>query len=110
RELQLPGGVRIRTEFERAIIERCAPPPEEDTALSIPAVPPGTSFLATLQLAGMTYRVEARQVEPSATESNGSVIWRGRFPTSSLHFPLLLRGRRPGDRIRSRGLTKSLKK
>lgn len=105
REMQLPGGVRIRLEFDEARFERArVPPPDRPLQVTREMVrEPGQG---SVRVGGRRFRVAWRTEE--AEEVGGA--WRVALDPASLHFPLLLRGWRPGDRIRTSGGTKTLKK
>jgi tRNA(Ile)-lysidine synthase len=106
RELRLPGGVRILAEFETARIERAAPAPM-DRPLAIPLCEPGAEFSGTAEIGGRRRRVRAWA--GSAAEAPHA-RWRVAIDPAAVRFPLLLRGRRAGDRVRTAGGTKTLKK
>jgi tRNA(Ile)-lysidine synthase len=110
RELQLPGGGRIRIEFDEARIEKVAAAHPEDAIISITPVERDAEVSTYLRLGGRRYRVELRHVSESTAEPVEGAIWRETIPTSELHFPLQLRGRLPGDRVQTPAGTKSLKK
>lgn len=111
RELQLPGGGRVRIEFDEARITGSSASIEaEDVTFSIPAIDRGTELSAHLRLGGRRYRVELRHASESTAEPEEEAIWREHIPTSELRFPLQLRGRLPGDRVQTSAGTKSLKK
>lgn len=109
RELQLASGLRVRTEFDRATLVVDTPPPE-DTAFQIEPVPPGQTLSGEFVLAGRRYAVEARCGGESAAPRPPEHGWRVEIPTAEVRFPLEFRGRRPGDRLRTRTGRKSLKK
>jgi tRNA(Ile)-lysidine synthase len=105
RELQLPGGVRVRLEFDTARVERAAA-----TEADRPLVIDGFGVDArtgTARIGGRSWQVEWRAVHAAGDPppETGALL-----PLSPLRFPLLLRGWRPGDRMRTAGGTKSLKK
>lgn len=103
REMQLPSGVRVRLEFGEARVERVA---EElpDRAVEISAEP--GSREARLRVGGSDFRVRYGPEPPPDDPAR----WRLELETGRHRFPLLLRAWRPGDRIRTAGGTKSLKK
>lgn len=112
RQLQLPGGIRISTEFDSARIARAREiPPDEP--LPIHAAPDGSEpAFGTVRLAGRRYRVSWR-VAPGEEELGAAASherWRTGLRVEALAFPLLLRSWEPGDRIRTPGGTKRLKK
>lgn len=108
REMQLPGGIRVRTEFDSAWIGRDAEPPT-DQALSIAAPAFDGAGRGLVVLAGARYRIEHRVV--TWPEGAGMATdFEAALPLASLRFPLLLRGWQPGDRMRTSGGSKSLKK
>lgn len=111
RQLSLPGGVRIRVEYEVARIERAAATPV-DRSLRIGRLEPGAAGSGTLRLGGRDYRAEWSvgrcPREPRPAESSGA--WRAAFDRDTLRLPLELRAWRPGDRIRLRGGSRRLKR
>jgi tRNA(Ile)-lysidine synthase len=109
REMQLPGGVRIRSEFGSARIERDVSI-AADMTLRIEWSDLDNGFSGTLQIGGQTYRVRATLGTGADAEADDGAAWSARIPVSPHGFPLLIRGRRAGDRIRTSGGTKSLKK
>lgn len=103
RVMQLPAGVRIRLEFDRARIEREAPG-KTDESLTIGRE--DASGEAGIRVGGQSYRVEWNSGE-GETAGGGWTVAVARSRTS---FPILLRGWRPGDRMRTTGGSKTLKK
>ena len=110
REMCLPDGVRISIEFDRARIDRSPTSAEEDLPATLPAASAGSVQSVGLRLGGRSFRIVAEFGPQTASEADREAIWRARIGLSSLRFPLLLRSRRPGDRVRTRAGTKSLKK
>lgn len=112
REMHLPAGVRIRLEFDEARIERARIPPR-DEPLEI-AAPPGVAGergAGGARIGGCRWRVAWRAAPaPPPDEADVGGRWRVALDLASLHFPLRLRGWRPGDRMRTPGGTKALKK
>jgi tRNA(Ile)-lysidine synthase len=106
RELRLPGGVRILAEFEAARIERVAPAPV-DRPLEIPLCAQGAEFSGTAEIGGRRRRVRAWAGSPAEAPH---ARWRVAIDPAAVRFPLVLRGRRAGDRVRTAGGTKTLKK
>lgn len=104
REMRLPGGVLLATEFEEARVERAAGA-EPDEPLPVPDTPEGEG---RARIGGRTLRVEWRTAPAAEGVPPGGrdvALARG-----ALRFPLLLRGWRPGDRVRTAGGTRKLKK
>lgn len=108
RELQLPSGVRIRLEFDAARIDRPrATPPDEPLMITVPTSPaPGEG---SLRVGGRRFRA-AWRVAPASEPAATADKWRVALDVASLDFPLFLRGWLAGDRIRTAGGTKTLKK
>jgi tRNA(Ile)-lysidine synthase len=109
RRLALPGGVTIATEFGVARLERvpggAAAETSVDSPLEIPASEPRGSGEA--RLGGRTVTVRwCTEGEPPADEPDA----RASFAADRLRFPLTVRARAPGDRIRTRGGRRSLKR
>jgi tRNA(Ile)-lysidine synthase len=107
RELRLPGGVRIATEFGEARIQRVPPavPAGADRPLEIPGPGPGEGSAV---VGGRELRVRWR-TEPwhgAVAERPGRAV----LALEGLCFPLVLRGRAAGDRVRTRAGTRPLKK
>ncbi len=106
RRIDLVGGIVIRREFDRIILERRsdqASPRDEE--LVIADVRGGEK---EVEIAGARWRVRwalgALDVEGKGGEELAC------FDPSDLQFPLSVRGWRPGDRIRLTGGTRKLKK
>jgi tRNA(Ile)-lysidine synthase len=99
--IELPGGIRLEREFERLVLRRQSgsmAPPEAPLEIA------GAAGRGRFSVGGHGYVARwaaepATGAEPAAT-----------FDLSSLRFPLLLRGWRPGDRIRLAYGSKKLKK
>ncbi len=100
RELTLAGGIRIRTEFGEARIERSplAVPPDAPLALQAPRGE------GRCRIGGRERIVSWRPAgEPAADGAE-------RFAVSDEHWPLLVRGWLPGDRVRTHAGTRTLKR
>lgn len=103
RHLLLPGGVRVSTEFGDARVERPAGPAAPDRPLEI-----GTeNGSGTVRIGGRERRVEWRTA-PAEEGCGGPAAPALR--AEGLATPLTLRGWRPGDRMRTRAGTRTLKK
>ena len=106
RQLRLPGGVLVRTEFGEARIQRVDPAAAAelpDRPLAVPDAGPGEG---TALLGGRTVLLRWRAAPWSgAPEPPGAAL-----ALAGLRFPLRLRGRAPGDRLRTRAGTRPLKK
>jgi tRNA(Ile)-lysidine synthase len=102
RVLMLAGGVRIATEFGEARIERVAPPLLPDAPLVIAS----ERGCGSCRIGGRERRVAWR---PAGGEENGGGC-AASFALAPDDFPLLLRGRLPGDRVRTPAGTRSLKR
>jgi tRNA(Ile)-lysidine synthase len=102
RVLELPGGVRISTEFGEARIERVAPPPLPDAPLAIT----GERGQGSCRIGGRERRVAWRP----AGEPGGQGGCSATVAVEPDQFPLLLRGRLPGDRVRTPAGTRTLKR
>ncbi|HEX6909566.1 MAG TPA: tRNA lysidine(34) synthetase TilS [Longimicrobium sp.] len=106
RVLTLPGGVRITTEFGLARVERVAGEPADsipDAPLVIHAAGDGAGRFVVGGRAG-----SARWACGPADADGGGTT--ARIGLEGARFPLTLRGRAPGDRIRTRAGTRPLKK
>ncbi|MEX2528349.1 MAG: tRNA lysidine(34) synthetase TilS [Gemmatimonadota bacterium] len=98
--MDLPGGVTLAREFHRLVLSRAEEKPD-DQCLTVEAPEAGTGMLV---LGGHDLRVWW------GAHPSGSPRLSHLFPLDKLVFPLHLRGRRPGDRIRLPYGTKKLKK
>lgn len=107
RELQLPRGVRVKLERDVARIERALEIPP-DLTVQIPMLKPGQSHSGTLRLGGARYRANVSRAGGALDSESGR--WRVVLPTAALRFPLLIRARAAGDRVRTTGGSKTLKK
>jgi tRNA(Ile)-lysidine synthase len=104
RVLQLPSGVRVRLEFDQARLERDGPTPTDETLLIESLDLPGEG---PLRLGGRAYRVAWRTGAGGAGAEGG---WTVVLARDSIRMPLLLRAWQPGDRMRTSGGSKTLKK
>jgi tRNA(Ile)-lysidine synthase len=107
RTLELPGGVRITTEFGVARVERAAAGRVDaapDEPLLIPSAGDGEGRFVIGGRPGI-----ARWTCGPAGEADagGGTV---RIAAERARFPLTLRGRAPGDHVRTRGGTRPLKK
>lgn len=106
RAVDLAGNVVLRREFERFVIERPADPTRaRDRDLVIGDSESGAS-MATI--GGVPWEVCWQLGEVGAERAADVRI--ARFDPAELEFPLTLRGRRPGDRVRHRPGTRTLKR
>lgn len=103
RELRLPGGVRIRTEFDAARVDLAGDATPSDMPLLIPAPAAGSGRAC---LGGHGIDVGWRPATGGDDAPASGVV----LATEGLRFPLTLRGRAPGDRIRLHAGTRPLKK
>ena len=106
RVFTLPGGVRITTEFGRARLERApgqapAAPPDEPLVIGRADAPGQARF----RVGGAWWT--ARWCRDGGEGEDG---WTMRVAIDRVRFPLTLRGRAPGDRVRTRAGTRPLKK
>jgi tRNA(Ile)-lysidine synthase len=102
REMTLPGGIRITTEFGTARIERTGAPPLPDLPLAIDG-PRGTG---TCRIGGRERLVRWWTSAGTAEEGGCSVT----LAADEVEMPLLLRGRLPGDRARTPAGGRTLKR
>jgi tRNA(Ile)-lysidine synthase len=105
RSRPLPGGLRLTLEFDRARVERIPSRSADDRALPV-CTPEGDG---TLCVGGARYRVAWRVDAPPA-DAAGEPAWRASVATSDDAWPLLLRAREPGDRLRTARGTRRLKR
>jgi tRNA(Ile)-lysidine synthase len=109
RRMHLPEGGRIDIEFDVALLGREAPtPPDEPLAIDEVALRSG-SVEGRLRLGGRGYRVAVERGDDPPSPS-GEVRFTGSVAVRPEDFPLVLRARRPGDRMRTTGGTKSIKR
>lgn len=107
REMQLPGGLRIRTEFGEARLEvETAGEPDIPLELGIDQL--RATGPLPLRIGGARYRVEVFE-RRSAIDPDVDG-WTVALDPSLLGLPLRLRGWRPGDRVSTPAGTKPLKK
>lgn len=107
RVLELPGGVRITTEFGTARIERVSaqgPRAESDAPLPIPAEGAGEGHFV---IGGRPGIARWTCGPADVGDEDGNTLC---MPLRGVRFPLVLRARIPGDRIRTRAGTRPLKK
>jgi tRNA(Ile)-lysidine synthase len=105
RQLQLPGGLRLTTEFDRLRVAYDASP-GTDATLLIPAAQASGS--GAVCLGGRHYRVFWSHV--SSPPEPHDPHWRAGFDPGSLTYPLHLRSWSPGDRIRLHAGSRRLKR
>ncbi len=103
RTLELPGGAVLRTEFGAVRVERAADPPPPDRPLAVE----GERGEGALRLAGRELRAAWTTGDGAGADTGDGTV---SLPAEGLRLPLLLRGWMPGDRVRTPGGTKSLKK
>jgi len=100
RELRLAGGIRIRTEFGEARIERDPGPVPPDAPL---VLNPGSGE-GVARIGGRERRVAWRPAgEPTSANAESFAVGEG-------EWPLLVRGWLPGDRVRTQAGTRTLKR
>ncbi len=105
RQIELTGGVTLRREFDRLIIERSAAgvaEPDRDLMIA------GGSGVGAVRVGGVDWRV--RWSTGDAVDAVGSDEDVARFESSAVEYPLVVRGWRDGDRIRTPVGTRKLKK
>ncbi|HEU4453930.1 MAG TPA: tRNA lysidine(34) synthetase TilS [Longimicrobium sp.] len=103
RQLELPGGIRLSTEFGAARIGRAGEPDAPDVPLEIR----GGEGSGECRIGGRERRAAWRTAPADGREGGAEApVLRA----DSLRWPLTLRGWRPGDRMRTRAGTKTLKK
>jgi tRNA(Ile)-lysidine synthase len=99
-EVSLGGGLTLRRELERLVLS-CDRPHGPDAPLRIDGPDAGEG---RVRLGGATYRVQWSE------EEDVGHGWQEAFGIATLRFPLDVRGRAPGDRVRLPYGSKKLKK
>lgn len=105
RVMPVRGGLRMAAEFGEVRVERAGAEAGGDRPLTVPAEPGSGAGEAVV--GGRSFRVEWTVDPPDPTAVPGGER-SAAFPAARL--PLVVRGWRPGDRIRTPGGTKTLKK
>ena len=103
RRLELPGGVRVTTEFDAARIERTGEAPPPDAPLEIRGASGGGRCTIGGRDLAVAWRTEPWDGGPLPESAIA-------LPLEAVQLPLTVRGWRSGDRIRTPGGTKTLKK
>ncbi|HEX6039104.1 tRNA lysidine(34) synthetase TilS, partial [Longimicrobium sp.] len=106
RVLTLPGGVRITTEFGAARVERVTARPAEP-APDEPLVIGEGGGEGRFVIGGRAGTARWTRGPADADDGDARTL---RIAAERARFPLTLRGRAPGDRIRTRAGTRLLKK
>lgn len=105
RGIDLAGGTRLRREFDRLVVERSQPRQSPgDGELVVDDVGAGT---AVLEIGGVGWHVSWASDGRLAT---GEERLQGDFDIETLEFPIMVRGWRPGDRIRLPAGSRKLKR
>jgi tRNA(Ile)-lysidine synthase len=105
RRIDLGGGWTLVRELDRLVLA-AARPVAPDQPLCIPDVGPGSGeALLSGQRVGVVWG-DAREGTPARTP----IRHVERFDPEALRFPLVVRAREPGDRIRLAGGTRKVKK
>ncbi len=100
--VSLGGGLELRREYDLLTLLREMPGEGADLEVSIPEPAAG---VGSLTLAGKSYRVRWRPDGVADTSGDRIAVRIARG-----HYPMRLRGWRPGDRIRLRQGSRKLKK
>jgi tRNA(Ile)-lysidine synthetase-like protein len=98
----------MRVEFDHIRIQRRASA-TADCALMIPSPQPGTVWSGTATVGGSEYLIAAELTVGTELETDGGA-WSATLRVPETGYPLEVRGWLPGDRVRTSGGTKSLKK
>lgn len=109
KQMEVGGGVRILVEFDRARIER-APDAVPDESLQIEWGSLTATCVGMVRLGGRAFRIVARIGAPMGTGESGTPRWSTALPLEGLDFPLEVRSRRPGDRVRTHAGGRALKR
>ncbi|HSH44734.1 MAG TPA: tRNA lysidine(34) synthetase TilS [Longimicrobiales bacterium] len=105
-EVHLPGGVRLQRDFERIRVVRGREHRPADVGLEIER----EDGAGLARIGGRRYAVRWGEGALEADSGKGPLEGEGIVIPDSVPFPLLLRGWRPGDRIRLEYGRKKLKK
>jgi tRNA(Ile)-lysidine synthase len=108
--IELPGRVRLEREFDRLLLRPEAGAAAADVSLEITGAAGGQG---TFRVGGRTWAARwaaAPAAHREATQHAEGTGAAASFDLTSLRFPLVLRGWRPGDRIRLAYGSKKLKK
>ncbi len=97
KELSLPGGLVVRREFDKLLVEKRRGPVEYEYRLELPGA-------VDVKEAGC--RIEAEVVGAGATAGENAVLLDGAL----IGRTLVVRNRRPGDRLELEGKSVKLKK
>lgn len=104
--LDLPGGLAAVIEYGSVTLQRTAGRAEETAVAAVHLAAPGVTRVPAL---GLELDVEEAPAVPGAQEGGGDAALRIALDPSSLPGPLLLRTRRPGDRLFPTGMDGSKK-
>jgi tRNA(Ile)-lysidine synthase len=110
RQMVLPGGVRIALEFGEARLEPAAAGDGGDAASDAPLQIPGDAGdgAGTACIGGREYTVRWRTHGATPAAETGD--WTADLAAERVAYPLTVRARVPGDRIRQRGGSRTLKR
>ncbi len=99
--IDLTGGLRMARDFDVIVLSRGEVVPAIDSTLTIPGTGPGQGEVV---VGGTRFQIQWSQAH--APEGDRAEY----FDPDSVHFPLLVRGWAPGDRIRLKVGSRKLKK
>ena len=109
KQMQVGGGVRILIEFDRARIES-AREVEADENVRIERGDLTSPREVMVRLGGRAFRIVAGVGAPGGADGGRPPLWSTAIPLEALDFPLVVRSRQPGDRIRTHAGGRALKR
>ena len=110
RTMELSPGLELAREYDAFLLRPASPPREFSVPLPVPGAAglPGLSLTAeavvrdTPVLAGGT--ADLGENDASRDQAGGNYLWQAQFDYDKITAPLVLRSRRPGDRICPAGM------
>ncbi|CAN5832720.1 tRNA lysidine(34) synthetase TilS [soil metagenome] len=109
RTFSIPGGPILRVEFDRVRVERAVDQGQDRPAF-VPFLERGESWSGPASISGAEYMVTAEASPGPGATRDIELSWSTVLKMERSQFPLQIRGWRPGDRVRTLGGTKTLKK
>jgi tRNA(Ile)-lysidine synthetase-like protein len=109
RVLELPEHLRVAIEFDDARFSR-SELPSDDQPLVLHRLPEGAEWEGKLRLGGRSYVVSATVLKCAPQLAEDVEGYRAALQFDRVRFPCSVRAWQPGDRLRTAGGTKRLKK